>query len=166
MRRALLLPALALGCASAGAPPPSAAPSSAYSAQSTREAPTSYGAAPRAGTSQGYLPPGLSIPSVQPTAPGGPDFVTPNDEEQREADIARWQERLHNASNGLAATVAECRSICMAASDVCTAAREICRLTGDLVAAQARDARCGRARASCIDAGRRRDGACPVCPPR
>ncbi|MFO0602433.1 MAG: hypothetical protein U0324_04625 [Polyangiales bacterium] len=164
MRRALLLPALALGCASAGAPPPSAAPSSAYSTQSTREVPASYSATPRTGASQGYIAP--SIPSVQPTAPEGPDFVPPTDEEQREADIARWQERLHNASNGLAATVSECRSICMAASDVCTAAREICRLTGDLVAAQARDARCGRARASCIDAGRRRDGACPVCPPR
>jgi hypothetical protein len=92
-------------------------------------------------------------------APPGEDEVV-----SREAAIARWELDLQRGRDELGASVGQCRVICMAASHVCTATREICRLTGDLIAAQPRDVRCARARSACIDAGRRRDGACPVCP--
>lgn len=168
MRRAAVAALLACGCASYSSPrstsaPPSASPS--YSAQSTaREYPASVG-----GASSGSLSvlPGLQAAPTTPgySLQGGVDDGGDGGEEaRREATIARWEAQLQRGRDELAATATQCRVICMAASNVCTATREICRLTGDLIPAQARDPRCARARSACIDAGRRRDGACPVCP--
>lgn len=70
-------------------------------------------------------------------------------------------------AQGMAAFAAEsgdCRSACRAASGVCAASAEICRLTGDGEAVTPLDARCVRARAACEDASRQRTERCPVCP--
>jgi hypothetical protein len=168
MRRVGLAALFVCGCASYSGPrstaaPPSASPS--YSAQSTaREYPVSVGGA--SGGAQS-LQPGLSVAPSTPSysLQGGVDDGG-GDEARREAAITRWEAQLQRGRDELAATATQCRVICMAASNVCTATREICRLTGDLIAGVARDPRCARARSACVDAGRRRDGACPVCPER
>ena len=169
MRRAAVAALVVCGCASYSGPRSSAAPPSAspYAAQSAaREYPVSVGGA--SGGTQSYQP-GLSVAPSTPgySVQGGvDDGAGGNEEAQREAAITRWEAQLQRGRDELAATATQCRVICMAASNVCTATREICRLTGDLIPAQARDPRCARARSACIDAGRRRDGACPVCPER
>lgn len=105
----------------------------------------------------GMAPP----PSAQPIDAPAVDEGT-----RTESQIAQWQAELDHQRRLLASTLSQCRDVCAAASNVCTAAREVCRLTGDLANTNARDARCTRARSACVDAGRRRDGACPVCPAR
>lgn len=168
--RAITLLALALamaGCAarSATTPSPTYSPSAQSSASVTRET-TSGGSLmqPRAATQHGTLsvmsaaPPGSGVPQIEP------DAIDENAD--REARIAQWEVELDRQRASLSASLAQCRDICSAAGNVCTAAAEICRLTGDLTRANARDARCVRARTACLDAGRRRDGSCPVCPAR
>jgi len=173
MRRAGLAALLACGCASysggrSTAAPPSA--SASYAAPSTaREHPVSVAGAPGASGGSLSVQPGLQAAPTTPNGSlqGGSNDGGGGDEEaRREATIARWEAQLQRGRDELAATATQCRVICMAASNVCTATREICRLTGDLIAGQPRDVRCARARSACVDAGRRRDGACPVCPER
>lgn len=104
-------------------------------------------------------------PTVIVTQPGFAQPPPDNPDEQ----IARWRMALDageaSLRSALMASARECREICGAAGNICVAAREICRLTGDATAASARDVRCVRARDACVDAGRRRDQACAVCPP-
>ncbi len=105
-------------------------------------------------------------PTVIVTQPGG--FAQPPPDNP-DAQIAQWRMALEageaSLRSALMASARECREICAAAGNICVAAREICRLTGDTTAASARDVRCSRARDACVDAGRRRDQACAVCPP-
>lgn len=80
---------------------------------------------------------------------------------------ARIEALQGEVAQGLAAVVApaaDCRTACRAATGVCAAAEEICRLTGDAGAEDPRDARCAQARSSCADARRQRGERCPVCP--
>ncbi len=166
--RAITLLALAMaGCAarSATMPSQSYSPSAQSSASVTRE--TASGGSlmqPLAGTQNGTLsvmsaaPPGAGVPQIEP------DVI--EESADRDARIAQWEVELDRQRASLSASLAQCRDICSAAGNVCTAAAEICRLTGDLTRANARDARCVRARTACLDAGRRRDGSCPVCPAR
>ncbi len=165
-------PALALlvatGCAVRASAPanmtPSASSGASYapaaSSVSTRE--TGTGSTGMAGGSA----PTSQIASVPGTAPArGPDGVV-DEEAERDARIVQWEGEIQRQRAALAASLAQCRDICAAAGNVCTAAFEICRLTGDLSNTNARDGRCARARTACLDAGRRRDGACPTCPSR
>lgn len=78
--------------------------------------------------------------------------------------IAALEGEIAQGLAAVAAPTADCRSACRAAGGVCAARDEICRLTGDVSAAQALDARCTRARAACDDATRQRTERCPVCP--
>jgi hypothetical protein len=86
-----------------------------------------------------------------------PESATPPT--PREGSIAVYEAQIERERQGMAAGMTECRDICRAAGNICSAATEICRLAGDA------DARCTRARGACVDAGRTRDGACPMCPP-
>lgn len=166
----LLLPLA--GCAMRGAagPAPSALSSSAAPARAV-ETPTEPVSADvarpsSAGGAMGQfsIAPIASLPGggASPTAPG--TFEDPG--AQRDARIALWEREIVRQHGALGASLAQCREVCIATSNVCTAAHEICRLTGDLAHANARDVRCARARGACVDASRRRDGACPVCPAR
>jgi hypothetical protein len=171
-RAALLIALLALsGCAIQSAAPSSMAQSSSISPGAARreQATGSLGVAP---TSPAQ-PVGAAYPSasISSTSGGsmtrGADLEFPNEDDgARDTRIAQWETEIERQRGQLAASLAQCRDICVAAGNVCTAASEICRLTGDLTRANARDARCTRARSACVDAGRRRDGACPVCPAR
>jgi hypothetical protein len=114
---------------------------------------------------------GVVSPSTgrQPTATvTQPGFAQPPPDNP-EGEIARWRMALDageaSLRSALMASARECREICTAAGNICVAAHEICRLTGDATVASARDVRCARARDACVDAGRRRDQACAVCPP-
>ncbi|TAK23613.1 MAG: hypothetical protein EPO40_26245 [Myxococcaceae bacterium] len=77
----------------------------------------------------------------------------------REARIGAQVQRIREEQIRLASNPGICHDVCFAAGSICLAAQEVCRLTGDS------DARCARARGACADAGRQRDGSCPVCPP-
>jgi hypothetical protein len=77
----------------------------------------------------------------------------------REARIGAQVQRIREEQIRLATNPGVCHDVCFAAGSICLAAQEVCRLTGDA------DARCERARGACADAGRQRDGSCPVCPP-
>nr|MBK7065185.1 hypothetical protein [Deltaproteobacteria bacterium] len=77
----------------------------------------------------------------------------------REARIGAQVQRIREEQIRLATNPGICHEVCFAAGSICLAAQEVCRLTGDS------DARCARARGACADAGRQRDGSCPVCPP-
>jgi hypothetical protein len=77
----------------------------------------------------------------------------------REARIGAQVQRIREEQIRLATNPGVCHDVCFAAGSICLAAQEVCRLTGDA------DPRCERARAACSDAGRQRDGSCPVCPP-
>jgi len=77
----------------------------------------------------------------------------------REARIGAQVQRIREEQIRLASNPGICHDVCFAAGSICLAAQEVCRLTGDT------DARCERARGACADAGRQRDGSCPVCPP-
>ncbi|MEI8256421.1 MAG: hypothetical protein WCJ30_12175, partial [Deltaproteobacteria bacterium] len=74
-----------------------------------------------------------------------------------------WAGRLDQATSTMSST-GECRDICRANGDICTAAHEICVLTGDDEASTPTDGRCSRARTACEQATRQRNGACRVCP--
>ncbi len=74
--------------------------------------------------------------------------------------VAAHEETIRRNQEALASSVAACQAVCTASGNICAAAAEICRLTGD------GHSRCTRARGACTDASRRRDGACPSCPPR
>ncbi len=74
-----------------------------------------------------------------------------------------WVGRLDQASSVMSSS-GECRDICRANGDICTAAHEICVLTGDGEATSPTDGRCSRARTACEQATRQRNGACRVCP--
>ena len=128
----------------------SSAPAPGSAVQDTVATSSASGGASGAATGATYV--GLSsAPSGRIQGVGG---VAPDDDEA----VQQWEDTLARARAGLAANVPEFRPICRAAGDVCAAAREICQLvTGP---------RCFRAQGSCGDASRRRDGACPVCPPR
>ena len=77
----------------------------------------------------------------------------------REARIGAQVQRIREEQIRLATNPGVCHDVCFAAGSICLAAQEVCRLTVDA------DVRCERARAACADAGRQRDGSCPVCPP-
>ena len=179
MRVGAALPLVLLplsGCAmrSAAGPPPTAASAQAAYApptstvESNRE-PTSQGV-PRAPSAGGAAAFRFSVAPIASLPGGGSSATAPGEFEDpgalRDARIAQWEREIERQRDALAASLAQCREVCIASSNVCTAAYEICRLTGDLAHANARDARCTRARGACVDAGRRRDGACPVCPAR
>jgi hypothetical protein len=91
----------------------------------------------------------------------GPEQGAGNDADHavRESRIGAQVQRIRDEQIRLAANPGVCHDVCSAAGSICLAAQEICRLAGD------GDARCGRARGACADAGHQRDGACPVCPP-
>lgn len=159
MTRVFVLVALTYGCAlrRSTAPAPSPMPPPSDRASATNDVvPPRVSSAPSAGSASGYV-----FPEAPPRTTEAPEDVL-----QREADITRWQERLRVAEGALASSVVACRVICAAAADVCAAAHEICRLTGDADARSPHDLRCARARGSCAEASRRREGTCPVCPPR
>lgn len=78
--------------------------------------------------------------------------------------IAALEGEVAQGMAAFAAEAGDCRSACRAASGVCAASAEICRLTGDGEAATPLDPRCVRARAACEDASRQRSERCPVCP--
>lgn len=176
--RALLLSLLALsGCAMQSAAPvasrsASAMPTHASRAPAPAREESATGSAGGAvnmqlDASTGALRPFGSLTSMPGGAPARGASPDLEDERiERDRTIAQWEAEIDRQRAGLAASLAQCRDICAAAGNVCTAASEICRLTGDLSRANARDARCTRARTACLDAGRRRDGACPVCPSR
>ncbi|MEZ4406654.1 MAG: hypothetical protein R3A52_09275 [Polyangiales bacterium] len=105
--------------------------------------------------STGPAPP--SPPSRQPNA-------TPAEETARRVSAAL--QFIDAEQERMVTGLSECRTVCGAAESICTAAAEVCRLTGDSPSREARDARCARARVACADASRQRDGACPACPPR
>lgn len=175
--RALLLSLLALsGCAMQSAAPVasrsvSASPTHASASVPAREEAMSGSAGGASNAtfdaSAGALRPFGSLSSTPGGAPARGEVPGLEDERiERDRVIAQWESEIERQRAGLSASLAQCRDICAAAGNVCTAASEICRLTGDLSRANARDARCTRARTACLDAGRRRDGACPVCPAR
>ena len=104
---------------------------------------------------------GASVQSVGEsatvTSQGG--GVDAGDRAVREARIGAQVQRIREEQIRLATNPGVCHDVCFAAGSICLAAQEVCRLTGDA------DVRCERARAACADAGRQRDGSCPVCPP-
>ncbi len=177
-RRAPLLSLLALsGCAmqsaapvastSVSATPPHAAGSFAPRREQSRGAPAAGSADLSSDAATGAVRPFEALSSTPGGAPPrGPDLDVEDERVERDRHIAQWEAEIERQRAGLAASLAQCRDICAAAGNVCTAASEICRLTGDLTRANARDARCTRARTACLDAGRRRDAVCPVCPAR
>lgn len=77
--------------------------------------------------------------------------------------LTYWLERLDQAMSTMSSS-GECREICRANGGICTAAHEICALTGDGEATTPTDGRCSRARTACEQATRQRNGACSVCP--
>ena len=139
-------------------PPPPEAPAATVRQEAVVDEPTGAPAAapaPRAAPAQPsaeYAVPSREESNAQPV--DADDACGPSGSDALEAHEAVIAEALRT----LAAGAAECRDICRAAGNICTAAGEICRLAGD------GHARCARARGSCTDAGRRRDGSCPVCP--
>lgn len=78
--------------------------------------------------------------------------------EANDAALSRQEARIADGLTALSTAGGDCARVCAAASGICEAAAEVCRLTGDGAS------RCARARASCDDATRRRSDACPVCP--
>jgi hypothetical protein len=168
-RTALLLVWLCSGCASQSRAPAQSAHVRSASVYSTPAsmAPSMEGdsARERPAMTAGTAPP-LSSPSVQlsvvPTTPrGGIDSVAEEDDR-----VGAWESEIARQQTVLGSSLSQCRDICAAASNVCTAAVEICRLTGDAARTPVRNPRCIRARDACMGAGRRRDGSCPVCPSR
>lgn len=105
--------------------------------------------------------PSPAPPSVGPTSAPPQPGSTPRDEDlpQRNEQVARLERWLRAEAQRLTDTREQCRDVCMAAGNICTAAQEICRLTGD-----PSDARCARAQTACAEAGVTRDSRCPVCP--
>jgi hypothetical protein len=139
------------------APPPARESPRDRDRSSPEEQPVAPGAAPPA-------PSVASAPS--PTNVGEATSVSAQgaasddaDHAVRESRIGAQVQRIREEQIRLAANPDVCRDVCFAAGSICLAAQEVCRLTGD------DDARCARARGACADAGRQRDGACPVCPP-
>lgn len=180
---------LGLGCAASpayrGAPPPSRSATvvSTSSEPSTRESSAGYAlppsTAPRpaqvdrpaAGINRDSAPEQPAPPAAQPgsvtvqslsestTSAQGGASADDGERAVREARIGAQVQRIRDEQIRLAANPGICHDVCFAAGSICLAAQEVCRLTGDS------DARCERARGACADAGRQRDGSCPVCPP-
>ena len=172
-----LLVALLAGCAAA----PSAGPSRSSPTARSSDAPMTQTVTTE--SEDGYAPPPESPvresprdrptasppvmqPGAAPTVVGRPasgavaaelDFFV-DGPAAREARIGAQVRRIRDEQIRLATSPGVCRDICFASGSICLAAQELCRLTGDA------DDRCGRARGACADAGRQRDGACPVCP--
>ncbi|MBI5515479.1 MAG: hypothetical protein HY909_16990 [Deltaproteobacteria bacterium] len=157
--------ALIVGCASSGSarqgpptPPPSSWRSPGAGGSPTGDAalqPTVTG-----GANGGYAPPrtpGTTPPSPPEQLPPPPAPPPPPD-----TPVARWEADLERWEAVFLASPGECRQVCMAAANICTAAREICRLTDP--GGVGREPRCQRSLGRCTDAGRRRDATCPVCP--
>lgn len=184
---------VALGCAASQRP--SAAPSSAaYRGYNRESAQPASQAEPGAATSTTSVSGGYSgessTPSREPTArPPAPVSPSPAPAQNvdgtgpappspppRQPNLTPAEETARRVSAALqfidaeqermVTGLSECRTVCGAAESICTAAAEVCRLTGDSPSREARDARCARARVACADASRQRDGACPACPPR
>jgi hypothetical protein len=179
MRIAAALPLVLLalsGCAMRSAAGPSATPASAQAVYATSAGSDITARVPaatedaRGSSAGGAAALRFSIAPIASLPGGGAAAPAPGEVEdlgaQRDARVARWEHEIERQRDALGASLAQCREVCIAASNVCTAAYEICRLTGDLANVDARDARCARARGACLDAGRRRDGACPACPAR
>jgi hypothetical protein len=168
-RVGVVIAVLVVGCASAGrsAPPPSApsagsgrtpgvrllSPGGDNSQEPPRQ-PSVTGVAPGV-----YAP---NAPVVTPSPPPPSPPPPPPPPAPSETELARWEEELARWEAIFAASPGQCRQVCMAAANICTAARELCRLTDP--GGVGRDPRCLRALGRCADAGRRRDLTCPVCP--
>lgn len=189
MRRALLLSAVALGCAA----PQRAAPSAGgavYETQALRPggsvpvvSAASASPAPelQAQPAEPFSSPRVVLPAPSPAPPASvaqQPLDTPRRPESHvgggasdgtatavdvEAALRVYEARLGAAVTLLRADAATCRDVCGASTTICRAAAEICRLTGD-DDREARHPRCRSARLSCAEAGRQRDGACPTCP--
>lgn len=139
-------------------PPPPEAPTATVREQLVVDAPAVAPAATPAATAAPARPAAVYAAPSREEANTQPDDADEACESSRTDSIEAHEAAIVEAQRTLAAGSAECRDICRAAGNICTAAGEICRLAGD------GHARCARARGSCTDAGRRRDGACPVCP--
>lgn len=190
MRRALLLSAVALGCAAPQRASQPSARAAIDEAQSFRPgASVATGASvsapfPRSPPAEPLEQPSAPVvvrPAPQPAQPTGVPS-SPLDAPARpersvgggvaggadsaadlDAALNRVEARLGAAVTLLRADAATCRDVCGASTTICRAAAEICRLTGD-GDREAANPRCRHARLSCADAGRQRDGACPTCP--
>ena len=100
----------------------------------------------------------FSMPASVASTPSAVEREPSDGDEARETRIASAVRRIRDEQLRLA-TGPVCHDVCYATATMCTAAGELCRLTG------VEDARCVRAREACDDAGRQRDGTCPSCPP-
>lgn len=180
MRRALwFAAALALGCAAApryraSSPAPGGATASTVatvdeaSPESVNGAAT-YATPPVREPLTGRIDrdglvvrPAPSTPSSVEAAPPAPTAQSgPAEPGERwvALRVGAQVQRIRDEQIRLAASAGVCQDVCSAAGTICLAAQEVCRLTSD------DDPRCARARGACSDAGRQRDGSCPVCPP-
>ena len=167
-RCALALAALALGCAAS----PTRGRAPRYCVPTRPVTPTGSGPPP--------APPAPPRPAAQAMPAAAESRVTgtttADETERLDADApeppcvspeGRIRALQGELAQGLAAVVAptaDCRAACRAATGVCAASDELCRLTGDGASPTALDPRCARARDACADASRQRADRCPVCP--
>jgi hypothetical protein len=172
VRVALLLVWLCGGCASQSRAPMQAAPmqsTAVYSTPAGASMPPSMGSVSvrETPTMTRDTAPQPSTPSVQMSAT---PVMNPRENLDGVSDgddrVGAWESEIVRQQAVLGSSLSQCRDICAAASNVCTAAVEICRLTGDAVRTPVQNPRCVHARDACMSAGRRRDGSCPVCPSR
>lgn len=167
--RFVLAAPLVCGCAVAASQAPPAS-SRAVMAPTATQSSFSPGGRETSGSLSGATMEPRPLPgTVLPSSNGvfrtdTPSLDLPVDHGGREAQVARLEGAIERERATLATSLTECRSVCMAAQNICIAAQEICRLVGDAGTTNPVDVRCRRARTACVDAGRRRDGACPVCP--
>ncbi|MEZ4392605.1 MAG: hypothetical protein R3A48_16070 [Polyangiales bacterium] len=155
-RTASLLALVAVGCAARSAPrgprycvePRRAAPGGEVTAAVERDEPQRVTVTSESRTLQ----------SIDRSEEDEPPCVSPS------GRIAALEGEVAQGMAAFAAESADCRSACRAATGVCAASAEICRLTGDHEAVTPLDPRCARARAACEDASRQRTERCPVCP--
>lgn len=181
--RALALLTLVTGCAmqSASRAPAATTAAAPMREEAGRHTPgttggAGYAPAPAAATPTTPAPPPRTrdVEDGAPSPPAPPVTITtaqsvdtvaggtPAGEELhrlQEVRIGAQVQRIRDEQIRLTTNPGVCREVCFAAGSICLAAQEVCHLAGD------DDARCARARTACADAGRQRDGSCPVCPP-
>ena len=115
----------------------------------------------------GGAAPSTSTPGTSPARASSPADLSPDEASgmlSRDEQIAQWGQRLAAAEQQFQQSAGVCREVCRANAGICSAARELCALTGDRAGAPPTDPRCARARASCERAATQREDACPSCP--
>lgn len=103
--------------------------------------------------------PGTTVQSISEERPVSGQGGEADRARLQEARIGAQVQRIRDEQIRIATNPGVCRDVCFAAGSICLAAQEVCHLAGD------EDARCGRARTACAEAGQQRDATCPVCPP-